>query len=202
MGQKTNPIGFRLGISKQWNSRYYAGRELPALLREDELLRKYLKARLGHAAIANIVIERKPGKVVVTLHTGRPGGVIGKKGAEVDKLRDELQKLVAGEVYINIQEIQRPELDAQLVAENIATQLERRIAFRRAMKRALTSAMRSGAKGVKVETRPLRRRCDASGRRRDDCPLEAAKKAAEGKPCETLTVITATYEPTLGEPAK
>ena len=87
MGQKTNPIGFRLGISKQWNSRYYAGRELPALLREDELLRKYLKARLGHAAIANIVIERKPGKVVVTLHTGRPGVVIGKKGAEVDSSR-------------------------------------------------------------------------------------------------------------------
>src|SRR5688500_13341363 len=105
MGQKTNPIGFRLGISKDWRSRYYAGRDLPALLREDELLRKYLKARLGHAAIADIVIERKPGKVVVTLHTGRPGVVIGKKGAEVDKLRDELAHLSGKEVGINVEEI-------------------------------------------------------------------------------------------------
>ena len=119
MGQKTHPIGFRLGISKDWKSRYYAGRELPALLREDELLRKYLKARLGHAAIADIIIERKPGKVVVTLHTGRPGVVIGKKGAEVDKLRDELAHLTGKEVGINVEEIKRPELEAQLVAELI-----------------------------------------------------------------------------------
>ena len=151
MGQKTNPIGFRLGVSKQWNSRYYAGRELPALLREDELLRKYLKARLGHAAIANIVIERKPGKVVVTLHTGRPGVVIGKKGAEVDKLRDELAHLTGKEVGINVEEIKRPELDAQLVADNIASQLAQRISFRRAMKRAVQSAMRMGAQGIKVK---------------------------------------------------
>jgi small subunit ribosomal protein S3 len=151
MGQKTNPIGFRLGISKQWNSRYYAGRELPALLREDELLRKYLKARLGHAAIANIVIERKPGKVVVTLHTGRPGVVIGKKGAEVDKLRDELSHLTSKEVGINVEEIKRPELDAQLVADNIAAQLAQRISFRRAMKRAVQSTMRMGAAGIKVK---------------------------------------------------
>ena len=150
MGQKTNPIGFRLGISKQWNSRYYAGRELPALLREDELLRKYLKARLGHAAIANIVIERKPGKVVVTLHTGRPGVVIGKKGAEVDKLRDELAQLTGKEVGINVEEIKRPELSAQLVGDNIAHQLTQRISFRRAMKRAVQSAMRMGAQGIKV----------------------------------------------------
>ena len=161
MGQKTNPIGFRLGISKEWNSRYYAGRELPALLREDELLRKYLKARLGHAAIANIVIERKPGKVVVTLHTGRPGVVIGKKGAEVDKLRDELAHLTGKEVGINVEEIKRPELDAQLVADNIASQLAQRISFRRAMKRAVQSTMRMGAQGIKVKCgRP-------SGRRRD-----------------------------------
>jgi small subunit ribosomal protein S3 len=123
MGQKTHPIGFRLGISKDWKSRYYAGREMPALLREDELLRKYLKARLGHAAIADIVIDRKPGKVVVTLHTGRPGVVIGKKGAEVDKLRDELAHLTGKEVGINVEEIKRPELEAQLVADNIASQL-------------------------------------------------------------------------------
>src|SRR6476661_8621054 len=112
MGQKTHPVGFRLGISKDWNSRYYAGRDLPALLREDELLRKYLKARLGHAAIADIVIDRKPGKVVVTLHTGRPGVVIGKKGAEVDKLRDELAHLTGKEVGINVEEIKRAERDA------------------------------------------------------------------------------------------
>jgi small subunit ribosomal protein S3 len=137
MGQKTNPIGFRLGISKDWRSKYYAGRDLPALLREDELLRKYLKARLGHAAIADVVIERKPGKVVVTLHTGRPGVVIGKKGAEVDKLRDELAKLTGKEVGINVEEIKRPEIDAQLVADNVASQLAQRISFRRAMKRAV-----------------------------------------------------------------
>src|SRR5256885_788194 len=104
MGQKVNPIGFRLGISKDWRSKYYAGRELPKLLKEDELLRKYLKARLGHAAISDIVIERKPSKVVVTLHTGRPGVVIGKKGAEVDKLRDELAHLTGKEVGINVED--------------------------------------------------------------------------------------------------
>ena len=151
MGQKTHPIGFRLGISKDWKSRYYAGRDLPALLREDELLRKYLKARLGHAAIADIVIDRKPGKVVVTLHTGRPGVVIGKKGAEVDKLRDELAHLTGKEVGINVEEIKRPELEAQLVADNIASQLAQRISFRRAMKRAVQSAMRMGAQGIKIK---------------------------------------------------
>jgi small subunit ribosomal protein S3 len=142
MGQKTHPIGFRLGISKTWRSQWYANRDFPALLREDELLRKYLKARLGHAAIADIRIERKPGKVVVTIHTGRPGVVIGKKGAEVDQLRDELSRLSGKEVGINVEEIKRPELDAQLVADNIANQLAQRISFRRAMKRAVQSAMR------------------------------------------------------------
>src|SRR5688500_19217955 len=118
MGQKVNPIGFRLGISKQWRSRWYANRDFPALLREDELLRRYLKARLGHAAIADITIERKPGKVTVTIHTGRPGVVIGKKGTEVDQLRDELAHLTSKEVGINVEEIKRPEIDAQLVADN------------------------------------------------------------------------------------
>ena len=150
MGQKVNPIGFRLGISKQWRSRWYANRDFPALLREDELLRKYLKARLGHAAISDITIERKPGKVVVTIHTGRPGVVIGKKGAEVDKLRDELAQLTGKEVGINVEEIKRPELDAQLVGDNVANQLAQRISFRRAMKRAVQSAMRMGAQGIKV----------------------------------------------------
>jgi small subunit ribosomal protein S3 len=151
MGQKTNPIGFRLGVSRGWRSTWYANRDFPQLLKEDELLRKYLKARLGHAAIADIVIERKPGKVVVTVHTGRPGVVIGKKGAEVDKLRDELAQLTGKEVGINVEEIKRPELDSQLVADNIANQLSQRISFRRAMKRAVQSAMRMGAQGIKVK---------------------------------------------------
>ncbi len=151
MGQKTNPVGFRLGVSRQHRSRWFAGRDFPALLKEDELLRKYLKARLGHAAIADIAIERKPGKVVVTIHTGRPGVVIGKKGAEVDKLRDELAQLTGKEVGINVEEIKRPELDAQLVADQIAHQLAQRISFRRAMKRAVQSAMRMGAQGIKIK---------------------------------------------------
>ena len=152
MGQKTNPIGFRLGVTKQWRSRWYAGKDFPQLLKEDALLRKYLKARLGHAAIADITIERKPGKVVVTIHTGRPGVVIGKKGAEVDKLRDELAQLTGKEVGVNVDEIKRPEVEAQLVADNIAQQLAQRISFRRAMKRAVQSAMRMGALGIKVKT--------------------------------------------------
>ena len=150
MGQKTHPIGFRLGIVKPWVSRWFASRDMPALLKEDELVRKYLHTRLGHAAIAEIHIERRPGKVTVTIHTGRPGVVIGKKGAEVDKLRDELAQLTGKEVGINVEEIKRPELDSQLVADNIAHQLQQRISFRRAMKRAIQSAMRMGAQGIKV----------------------------------------------------
>lgn len=151
MGQKTNPIGFRLGVSKSWRSTWYANRDMPALLKEDALLRNYLKARLGHAAIADIRIERKPGKVVVTIHTGRPGVVIGKKGAEVDKLRDELAQLSGKEVGINVEEIKRPEIEAQLVADAIANQLAQRVSFRRAMKRAVQGAMRAGAQGIKVK---------------------------------------------------
>ncbi len=151
MGQKTNPIGFRLGVTKTWRSTWYAKHDFPALLKEDELLRKYLKTRLSHAAIADVRIERKPGKVVVTVHTGRPGVVIGKKGAEVDKLRDELGQLTGKEVGINVEEIKRPELDAQLVGDNVAAQLAQRISFRRAMKRAVQSAMRMGALGIKIK---------------------------------------------------
>lgn len=151
MGQKVNPIGFRLGVTKTWRSTWYAGREMPALLKEDALLRKYLKARLDNGAIADVRIERKPGKVVVTIHTGRPGVVIGKKGAEVDKLRDELAQLTGKEVGINVEEIKRPELEAQLIADNIGAQLVQRISFRRALKRAVQSAMRSGAQGIKVK---------------------------------------------------
>ncbi len=150
MGQKTHPIGFRLGIVQPWRSRWFATKEMPALLKEDELIRKYLRARLGHAAIADIHIERKPGKVTVTVHTGRPGVVIGKRGAEVDKLRDELAQLTGKEAAINVEEIKRPEVASQLVADNIAHQLVQRISFRRAMKRAVQSAMRMGAQGIRV----------------------------------------------------
>ena len=152
MGQKTNPIGFRLGVSKQWRSKWHATKkDFPALLKEDELLRKYLKARLGGAAISDIVIERKPGKVVVTIHTGRPGVVIGKKGQAVEELKNELQQLTGKEVGVNVEEIKRPEIEAQLVADNISAQLAQRISFRRAMKRAVQSAMRMGAEGIKVK---------------------------------------------------
>ena len=151
MGQKVHPHGFRLGIVKPWRSRWFANREFPALLKEDELIRTYLKTRLQHAAISDVHIERKPGKVLVTVHTGRPGVVIGKRGAEVDKLRDELAQLTSKEIGINVEEIKRPELDAQLVADNVAHQLAQRISFRRAMKRAVQSAMRMGAQGIKIK---------------------------------------------------
>lgn len=150
MGQKTHPIGFRLGVIKPWSSRWYAGKDMAALLKEDELVRKYLSTRLGHAALAQIDVERRPGKVTVTLHTGRPGVVIGKKGETVDQLRDELAQLTGKEAAVNVQEIKRPEVSAKLVADNIARQIEQRISFRRAMKRALQSAMKGGAQGIKV----------------------------------------------------
>jgi len=151
VGQKTHPHGFRLGIVKPWRSRWYAGKEFPALLKEDELIRTYLRTRLQHAAIADVHIDRKPGKVLVTVHTGRPGVVIGKRGAEVDKLRDELAQLTGKEIGINVEEIKRPEIDAQLVSDNVAHQLSQRISFRRAMKRAVQSAMRMGAQGIKIK---------------------------------------------------
>jgi small subunit ribosomal protein S3 len=151
MGQKTHPHGFRLGIVKPWKSRWYADRNFAALLKEDETIRKYLHRRLAHAAVSEVEIERKPQKIVVTVHTARPGVVIGKQGSEVDKLRDELAHLTKSEVSINVEEIKRPEIDAQLVADNVAHQLTQRISFRRAMKRAVQSAMRSGADGIKIQ---------------------------------------------------
>jgi small subunit ribosomal protein S3 len=150
VGQKTHPYGFRLGIIKPWRSRWYARSEFPAFLMEDELIRKYLKTRLGHAAISDVHVERRPGKVSVTIFTGRPGVVIGKRGAEVDKLRDELAQLTSKDIAINVEEIKRPETDAQLVADNVAHQLTQRISFRRAMKRALQNAMRMGAQGIRI----------------------------------------------------
>ena len=151
MGQKTHPRGFRLGVIKPWKSRWYAERNFAALLKEDETIRKYLHRRLAHAAVSEVEIERKPQKIVVTVNTARPGVVIGKQGSEVDKLRDELAHLTKSEVSINVEEVKRPEVDAQLVADNVAHQLTQRISFRRAMKRAVQSAMRSGADGIKIQ---------------------------------------------------
>jgi small subunit ribosomal protein S3 len=151
MGQKTHPRGFRLGVIKPWRSRWYAERNFGQMLREDETIRKYMHKRLSHAAISEVEIERKPSKIVVTVHTARPGVVIGKQGAEVDKLRDELAHLTKSEVAINVEEIKRPEVEAQLVADNIAHQLRQRVSFRRAMKRAVQGAMRSGADGIRVK---------------------------------------------------
>ena len=152
MGQKTHPTGFRLGIVKDWKSRWYAERDFPRLLKEDETIRRYLHRRLSHAAISRVDIERKPSKIVVTLHTGRPGVVIGKKGSEVDKLRDELATLTQSEVSVNVEEIKRPEMDARLVADSVAHQLRQRVSFRRAMKRAVQGAMRAGAEGIKIQS--------------------------------------------------
>lgn len=150
MGQKTHPYGFRLVYNKTWHSRWYAEDRYADILHEDLELRRKLKSRLYHAGVSEIDIERAADKLRVTIYTSRPGIIIGRKGAEVDKLRDDLQKELGREVHINIQEIQRPELDAQLLAENIAGQLVRRVSFRRAMKKAMESSFRFGAKGVKI----------------------------------------------------
>ncbi|MCH7665091.1 MAG: 30S ribosomal protein S3 [Acidobacteria bacterium] len=150
MGQKTHPYGFRLVYNKPWKSRWYADKGYAKLLHEDLDLRSKLKRRLGHAGVSEIDIERAADKLRVTIYTSRPGIIIGRKGAEVDKLRDDLMKLMGRPVHINIQEITRPELEAQLVAENLANQLLRRIAFRRAMKKTMEAAFRFGAKGFKV----------------------------------------------------
>ncbi len=151
MGQKTHPTGFRLGIIKDWKSRWYAERDFPRLLMEDETIRRYLHRRLAHAALSQVEIERKPSKIVVTIHTARPGVVIGKRGSEVDKLRDELALITNSEISVNVEEIKRPELDARLVADNVAHQLRQRVSFRRAMKRAVQGAMRAGAEGIKIQ---------------------------------------------------
>jgi small subunit ribosomal protein S3 len=150
VGQKTHPTGFRLGIVKTWSSKWYAQRDFTKFLHEDLQLRKYIKAKLHHAGIAKIDIERAANKVRITICTARPGIIIGKKGSEIEKLKGELQNMTDKEVYINITEVQRPETDSQLIAENVCMQLERRIAFRRAMKKAVTSALKCGAQGIKI----------------------------------------------------
>ena len=150
MGQKVNPIGLRLGIVKTWESRWYAGKNYADYIIEDYKIRKFLKKRLYHAGISKVEIERSSKRVRLRVFTSRPGIVIGKKGAEIALLKKELEKIVSHEVIIDIQEVRKPELDAQLVAENIALQIERRVAFRRAMKRGISSAMRFGAEGIKI----------------------------------------------------
>jgi small subunit ribosomal protein S3 len=150
MGQKVHPIGFRLGFIKTWRSRWFSEKEYAALLHEDVKLKKDLKKRLAHAGVSRVEIERAANKLKISIYTSRPGIIIGRKGQEVDKLKQEIQKKTGKEVFINIQEILKPELDAQLVAESVALQLEKRIAFRRAMRKAVDAALRFGAKGIKV----------------------------------------------------
>lgn len=150
MGQKVHPIGFRLGVTRTWDSRWYAEGDYATLLHEDVKLRNFLKKRLYHAGISKIEIERAANKAKVNIFAARPGIIIGKKGAEVETLKKELTKVTDKEVFINIQEVRKPEVDAQLVAENIALQMERRVAFRRAMKRAVTTALKFGAQGIKI----------------------------------------------------
>ena len=150
MGHKVNPIGLRLGINRTWNSRWYADRDYGDLLHEDLQIRDFLEKRLQNAGLSKIVIERPAKKARVTIHTARPGVVIGKKGADIERLRTALGQMTNSDVNLNIVEIRKPEIDARLVADNIAQQLERRVAFRRAMKRAVQSAMRLGALGIRI----------------------------------------------------
>ena len=150
MGQKVHPIGFRLGFNKTWRSRWFAQKDYADLLHEDIKLKAELKKRFAHAGVARVDVERAANKLKVSIFTSRPGIIIGRKGQEVDKLKQEIQKRTGKEVFINIQEILKPELDAQLVSESVALQLEKRIAFRRAMRKAVDAALRFGAKGIKV----------------------------------------------------
>jgi len=150
LGQKTNPIGVRLGINKSWKSLWFDEKNFSKKLEEDLMLRKYIRNRLPNAGISYIEVKRTPKRITLTIHTARPGIVIGKKGAEVDKLKEELQRLTSQEIQVNIHEIKRPELDAYLVAENVVRQLESKVSFRRAMKRAITATMRMGAEGVRI----------------------------------------------------
>ncbi|MBI3542507.1 MAG: 30S ribosomal protein S3 [Deltaproteobacteria bacterium] len=150
MGQKTHPIGFRLGVNKTWDSRWFAKRGYSDLLHEDLKLRRFIRDKLASAGIAKVEIERAANKVKINVHTARPGIVIGKKGAGVEGLKADVQKLSKNEVFLNIIEVKKPEANAQLIAENVASQLEKRVAFRRAMKKCMTSAFKQGIKGIKI----------------------------------------------------
>jgi len=150
LGQKVNPIGFRLGINKTWSSKWFAERNYAELLHEDLRVRKHIKDKFFHAGISRIEIERASDKAKINIYTARPGIIIGRKGTEIEKVKKDIEKLMTGDVIINILEVRKPETDAQLVAENIALQLIRRVAFRRAMKRSVTTAMKFGVKGIRV----------------------------------------------------
>jgi len=151
MGQKINPIGFRLAVQRNWTSRWYAGsKSFPTLLLEDVRVRDYLRQKLAHAAVSKVVIERPAKNARLTIHSARPGVVIGKKGEDIEQLKTELQKMMGVPVHVNIEEVRKPEVDAQLIADSIGQQLEKRIMFRRAMKRAMQNAMRLGAQGIKI----------------------------------------------------
>jgi small subunit ribosomal protein S3 len=150
LGQKVHPKGFRLGIIKDWDSRWYAEKDYSKLLHEDVRIRSFIKEKLFNAGVSNIIIERTAKRARINIHAARPGIIIGKKGAEVETLRREIQKMTDKDIFINIVEVRKPEVEAQLVAENIAGQLERRVAFRRALKRSVSSALRFGAEGIKV----------------------------------------------------
>lgn len=150
MGQKVNPIGLRLGINRTWDSRWYADREYGNQLHQDVELRKYIFKRLSQAGVSRVIVERPAKKAIVTIHTARPGIVIGKKGADIEQLRKDIGRFLNTEISLNIMEVRKPELDAKLAADGIAQQLERRVSFRRAMKRAMQSAMKLGAKGIRV----------------------------------------------------
>jgi small subunit ribosomal protein S3 len=152
MGQKTHPKGFRLGVIESWDSRWFAKRDYSQLLHEDIRLRNFIKKRLYHAGISKVEIERAANKAKINIYTARPGIVIGKKGAEIEKLKQELTGMTGKEPYINIHEVRRPDLDAQLVSESVALQLERRVAFRRAMKESVARAMRMGAQGIRIQS--------------------------------------------------
>lgn len=152
MGQKVHPLGFRLGVTRTWDSRWYSQKEYGDFLLEDLKIRGFIKKRLAQASISRVEVERAAGKIRLVIHTARPGIVIGPKGAEIEKLRREILRLTDKEVIVDIKEIRKPEIDAQLVAENVAQQLERRIAFRRAMKKSVSSALKSGAKGIRIAT--------------------------------------------------
>jgi small subunit ribosomal protein S3 len=193
LGQKTNPIGLRLGIIKGWSSKWFSDRRFSELLKEDLMIRKYTQRRLEHAGVAAVDIIRAPRKVTLDIHTARPGIVIGRKGTEVDKLKEELQLLTKKEVAINIIEVKKPELSAKLVAESIAKQLEGRVSFRRAMKKAIASAMKMGAGGVKI----------ACGGRLAGAEIARTEKYMEGRvPLHTLRAdidyATATAHTTYG----
>lgn len=151
MGQKVHPIGFRLGINKQWQSNWFAKKTYGELLHEDIFIRDYIKKQLFHAGVSKVEIERAANRVKINIHTARPGIIIGKKGSEVDRLKNELSNFTNKEIVLNIIEIRKAEIDAQLIAENIALQLEKRVSFRRAMKRSVTAALRFGAQGIKIK---------------------------------------------------